>query len=686
MNKYNTIILAAWLSVCFSCSRLESANQSSKLKNETEKTDIWLMEDMKDAMTPGVFSPGTANAEHCAKEKSVKTHTELSDDASYATVVWDAGDKFTMYAYNASSDRFNYSVYTTPGGGASAQFNYNYTVSTGPCFSIYPEATKLSLYNNAPIFGVNVPVTQTATPGSVSPGAAVSLCKTNTQVSEFHFYNAVSFVKFRLLGSAVSSVTSVSLKGISALAGDTVLMTEEDGTPTLTREIYFNGDTTSRTVTLTGNFETGKDYYFAVFPGEQSGFSMLFSDGTQTKTLISSNHLPLVRSAISDLGTIDIGDTLEEEERNDAILYIEATSGKTPVSVAVIPEGFRKEELDDYELLAKSGIDALFSTEPFKTYKEYFNVWILKVASNESGASITDGNGTVTTARDTYFQSSWGTDSYNDMTADLDKVLAFVEDHCPDIVNGVHSAIDVPVLMIINDTRYGGICHTYSNGRCVGMVPYINEGNGLTWAYPGIEAASDESAAGGTRTVTNTEKQALGISSGDWKNVLIHEFGGHGFSRLLDEYWYNSYLSVVTEIASHFWSVPYGLNISASYSDPPWKEELLDNQSALTSLNPLYDRIGVWQGGMVSVFNRWRSEKVSCMMDNRRYFSTWQRMIIVRRILSIAGETFDTGTFFSKDDPSDPLRDIISAYTMRSATENIPPKLMPMLPGPVFHE
>ena len=309
----------------------------------------------------------------------------------------------------------------------------------------------------------------------------------------------------------------------------------------------------------------------------------------------------------------------------------------------------------------------------------------MKVASKESGSSVTDGEGHVIQAKDTYFASSWGESSYMDMSADLDKVLAFVEDNCPDVTSGMHEAVNIPVLMIVNDTRYGGICHIYPNGRCVAMVPHIDAGGPIYWSYPDMEAVSESSAASGTRAVTYSEKQALGISAGDWRNVLLHEFGGHGFSKLLDEYWYTSSQDLTSEIASHFWTVPYGLNISASYSNPPWKEALLDNLSTLEQMNPLYKRIGVYQGGDISVLNRWRSERVSCMIDNRQYFSTWQRMLIVRRIMSRARVNYDINDFFAKDVVYDPLRDA-EPNGISTITKSIPPKIMPMLPGPVFHE
>ncbi len=54
----------------------------------------------------------------------------------------------------------------------------------------------------------------------------------------------------------------------------------------------------------------------------------------------------------------------------------------------------------------------------------------------------------------------------------------------------------------------------------------------------------------------------------------------------------------------------------------------MSRKTSLVSTNSKYDRIGVFHGGGVSLFNRWRSEEVSCMIDNRPYFSAWQRALI----------------------------------------------------------
>jgi len=131
------------------------------------------------------------------------------------------------------------------------------------------------------------------------------------------------------------------------------------------------------------------------------------------------------------------------------------------------------------------------------------------------------------------------------------------------------------------------------------------------------------------------------------------------------------------------------LNVSGFYDSAPWKEDLLDHLDEWTARNPDYGRIGLWHGAYKSIYYRWRSEKTSCMIDNRPYFSTWQRILLVRRILEKAGETFDMDEFIAKDVTTDPIRPVAGKSRedlgkARSRAMMVPE--MPMLPPPVIHE
>ncbi len=602
------------------------------------------------------------------------------------SVVWTAGDEFTMYYYDSEGKTFYSSVLTTDGGGAPATFHYSTDLPSGTCYAVYPAPFKRGVYQGNVAFGVRIPPVQTATAGSVCEGANPSFATAATQGDDLNFENIPALIRFRLSGDIVGSVRSVTFRATQTIAGDAVLIAD-GGSPDISYEIYFSGQEFSRSVTLEGDFVAGEEYYIAIAPCTLSGFTMVFSDDAgHTTTKVSTRDVTFNRSRITDFQTINLGASFTDAARDySPVKYMSATKGTKPATIAVIPEGFRDFEMDDYVILASSGIDALFATEPFKSYRDYFNVYFLKVASNDSGANITDGNGNITTARDCYFGSKWGLTSYSDMRANDNKVFDFVSANCPDITGGIHTIYEVPILMIINDTRYGGICWTWDTGKGYCMAPYSRAGGRLGWAYPSTRAVSDTDPSLGTTTVSDAEKTEVGSNTGDWRNTLVHEFGGHCFSRLGDEYWYESDRGAVASISSHSWSVPFGLNVSASAIDVPW-QELLDRQAALVSADPHYSRIGIFQGADVSILNRWRSERVSCMIDNRFYFSAWQRALIVQRIFSLTGDVFDLDTFLASDVTEDPVRDI-AASPSRGIDQLIPVHMMPPGAPPVLvHE
>ena len=83
------------------------------------------------------------------------------------------------------------------------------------------------------------------------------------------------------------------------------------------------------------------------------------------------------------------------------------------------------------------------------------------------------------------------------------------------------------------------------------------------------------------------------------------------------------------------------------------------------------------------------------MIDNRPYFSTWQRILLVRKIMEKAGETFSMDEFIAKDVTADPIRPVESATIspeeriqarMKARSQALIVPEAPMLPPPVLHE
>ena len=636
--------------------------------------------------------------------EETRSRIELDVAGKQANVLWTAGDTFrSVFGFQDDGSYYSVDFTTQDDGVAGASFSCPYNLSNFTDFNcFYPAEVIVGRYNGERIFGLDLPAEQTAVAGGIAEGLnrayAYSETLTWNLQETIRFHNLTSLLKFRLSGDVVSRVKEVTFIGSGVIAGDMIFRKSGESLVEYPGIHYY--DSYSKVV-LKGDFEAGKDYYIALWPRQMSGFRMEFSDGDgNSTTKFSTKTVSFESSRIKDFGTISLGNEFDElnDGSLDPIKYLSATEGTKPVTIAVIPEGFTKEQLSDYEFLAKSALNTLFDTEPYKTYKNRFNAYILKVASRESGASITDGNGNIITQVASYFGVRWGTDSYGDMRADAGTVYDFVSNKCPDIVNGIHTIDEVPILIIINDERYGGICNISSSGRGHGMVPYVGRGSSLAWSLPGFVATTDdplptpvtdETLQTYSRDRTQADLNEVGgYSYGDWRNVVVHEFGGHCFARLGDEYW-TSLGYDPNPIGGHTWPVAYSLNVAADPAATPWKTELLDRLSSLVAQDARYGRIGVFQGaGGGCLFGRWRSEKISCMIDNRFYFSAWQRYLITKRIYTLSDDlaSFTFEGWLAKDVTVDPVRDATNSAAPGLKSVPTSYTLVGPLPPPIIED
>jgi hypothetical protein len=212
---------------------------------------------------------------------------------------------------------------------------------------------------------------------------------------------------------------------------------------------------------------------------------------------------------------------------------------------------------------------------------------------------------------------------------------------------------NVGVFMLVNNTSYlRPVCDWENNGRFVtpvGLKPNWSDTASL-WGFGGTWG-NYEWRDGGKHVLTDAELTELGYArfgstwavDGDYRNECLHEGLGHGFTRLMDEYWYGdkvfpdcTYGNV--ESYYHVLDVPMGWNISSSAMENPWKA-LDASREDLVKADARYGRIGTYEGGLSDVLRGvWRSEKVSVMMDNRPYFSTWQRALVYQRLMRVSGE------------------------------------------------
>ena len=629
-----------------------------------------------------------------------ETRSRLDFEETQARVLWTGGDAFKMY--RMSSGGYSQTTYTTQDDGVvSATFTTTKQLAEDDSYtSIYPAAV-YSVYRKDDDIQLRIPVppTQEAVPGGVQEGLNFAAAWSSSQDENLQFLNLMSFVRFRVSGAAVSTLQSVTFDAGTNVAGDAALYFQ-DGEVQFGYSRTFSSPTYERstTVTLSGTFVEGQDYCIAMVPASLTdGFTLTFSDGEgRFIEKHSSKALTLTRSRIVDFGTIDLGDTWGADDQ--VIRVVTQTKGRKKNVIALLADGYTSDQLDLFEERARMAVDYLFSVEPYKSYKEYFTVYACRTVSNESGAGVNDpkDKDKIIVAVDNRFGSRWPDDgTYSTMTADAAKIQAYLKAAIPEVVSKEVTYQDVPTALLINDTRYGGICHIYQSGWNYCQVPFQRNGGTSRWSFPKYQAVNEQDNSQGYRETTDAERDEMGRMVGDWKNTFIHEFGGHAYGRLTDEYWSGTTtVSAPAAIAGHSYTVPHALNVSGFYDSAPWKEDLLDNLDEWTARNPDYGRIGLWHGAYKSLYYRWRSEKISCMIDNRPYYSTWQRILIVRRIMTKAGETFDMDDFIAKDVTVDPIRPVVPASAsveersrilLKARSQALLVPEMPMLPPPVIH-
>lgn len=260
---------------------------------------------------------------------------------------------------------------------------------------------------------------------------------------------------------------------------------------------------------------------------------------------------------------------------------------------------------------AEEGYEHLFELEPYKTYKEYFNVYAVAAMSDDSGI------GTVNTVVDTKFGSYFTQNRI--LCPGIDSALAWAKkaDSRMDFTKSL-------VILLQNTTSYEGICYMYTDGSALACVPVSRE------AYPY-----------------------------DFRGIVQHEAGGHGFGKLADEYIYhNAFIQTCncTDGCDHpsgendFTSV-YGrmkalgwyknISLTSDNSKVPWAHLLYNPQFS--------DYVDMYEGAYMHSRGVYRSEATSCMNNNIPYYSAISRQAIVERIMKLAGEEFTLEKFYQLD-------------------------------------
>lgn len=310
--------------------------------------------------------------------------------------------------------------------------------------------------------------------------------------------------------------------------------------------------------------------------------------------------------------TLDV-DQYDADYSDGEVMTLSTATKGPGIDIVFIGDGYDAKDIakGTFKQNTEDGFKHFFGIEPYSTYKDYFNVYAVVSKSDDSGI------GTVNTVIDTKFGSYFTQNRIKSQDADKCFQWAKRADASMDLSKSL-------VIMLMNTSTYEGVTMMYGDGSAIACCPVSTD------AYPY-----------------------------DFRGIIQHEAGGHGFGKLGDEYIYhNAFIQTCncTDGCEHpqgddDTSTSYGmykskgwyknLSMTADAKQVPWAHLIYHKNYS--------DKVDMYEGGYMHTRGVYRSEATSCMNNNIPYYSAISRQAIVERIKAYAGEAFDFDDFVAKD-------------------------------------
>lgn len=264
-----------------------------------------------------------------------------------------------------------------------------------------------------------------------------------------------------------------------------------------------------------------------------------------------------------------------------------ATSGNG-IDIVLMGDGYSDRLIADgtYASVMQRAAEAFFTEEPYKSFRDFFNVYYVDVVSKNERYDA-----------ETAFSTWYGEGTL--VGGDNNKVIEYAKKVIPD------SRMDDAIAIVpMNRDYYAGTCYMYptSNGDC---------GRGLSISY--VPVISFEET---------------------FNSIVLHEAAGHGFAKLADEYYYASNGTIPQDkIDERLANVPYGWWKNVDFTSDPaavkWSAFLNDDRYSAEGL-------GVFEGAFTYLHGAWRPSRSSIMNTADNGFNAPSRYAIWYKIGKLA--------------------------------------------------
>ena len=343
------------------------------------------------------------------------------------------------------------------------------------------------------------------------------------------------------------------------------------------------------------------------------------------KTALKLTFQPLAHGAGNRSGTITFAmqnyttscevNQYDYEYEEDGCLTLQtATKGnRGGIDIVFVGDGYDGATISDgtYLDLVRYQTKCFFAIEPYKSMRDYFNVYVTFPLSQEKGVN------TMNTYVNNHFGTLQGISSLlsssdllntsSQLIIETDEVQQYVVDNTPVEEDNLWRTL---VIAVPNSTDYEGNTVFQGNGLAISICPPSEQ------PYPR-----------------------------DTRGTIQHEAGGHGFGKLGDEMIITNLFApnrVKQDIEDKQRSGWYAnLSTTGKLSQVPWAEFIFDTDYS--------DYVDVYEGGYGYTRGIYRPEANSCMNYGIPYYNMPSRLSIYRRILDYAGEGFSMANFRTQD-------------------------------------
>lgn len=286
------------------------------------------------------------------------------------------------------------------------------------------------------------------------------------------------------------------------------------------------------------------------------------------------------------------------------ITTLQTASVGKGIDLVFIGDGFTDKAFGQggqYETWLRDAVDAFFSVEPVKSFKDRFNVYLINAVSKHE--EMIDGS---TTALGSYLSSG------SHIQGNVNKTWSFIEKQATGRIDiDLQSAL---VIQVINSTKWAGTAAM--NTGFAGSIAYC--------PYPNHDFSL-------------------------FKIIVAHEAVGHGLGKLADEYWY----------PGSYWPIPdwKKQELTALYTNYGWYSNIDFTNNPQTirwadflSSEAYQSSVGIFAGGYLDYTDGvFRPSENSVMHSYTLQFNAPSRWAIYQALMEWSGEACSFDAFLQYD-------------------------------------